>query len=243
MVDAHSAAFMGPWWNLPPTWLKKLLARKAITTLVTNDYLQQIVFDLGGDSLVLKDIPTTFDANGQYPLAGEFNVALINTFSADEPLAEVIQAAATLPDVQFYVTGKLNGKSSDLIKDTPKNVHFTDFLPNKTFYNLLNNVQAVMCLTTRNHTMQRGACEALSMGKPIITSDWPILRQYFNKGTVHVDNSVDGIQQGVLQMQANLSDFQKGIKALQLDQQYEWQAKMALLVSRINEYMTRQKER
>ena len=203
---------------------------------------QQIVTDLGGHSLVLEDIPTTFETDGQYPLEGEFNIALINTFATDEPLIEVLQAAATLPNVHFYVTGKLNGRKSDVLKDVPENVHFTDFLPNKTFYSLLQTVQAVMCLTTRNHTMQRGACEALSMGKPIITSDWPILRQYFNKGTVHVDNSVNGIQQGVLQMKAQLNHFQTGIRKLQLDQQHEWQTKIAELTSLILEYMASKKE-
>jgi glycosyltransferase involved in cell wall biosynthesis len=140
-----------------------------------------------------------------------------------------------LPDVQFYVTGKAGRTNADFAIGVPANVHFTGFLPSETYYDLLNTAQVVMCLTTRNHTMQRGACEALSLGKPIITSDWPVLRQYFNKGTVHVDNTVEGIRQGVLQMKENLDSFQAGIRELQIDQQHEWQQNVSTLTSLIQD--------
>ena len=34
-------------------------------------------------------------------------------------------------------------------------------------------MDGILALTTHDHTMQRGACEAVSLGVPIITSDWP----------------------------------------------------------------------
>jgi glycosyltransferase involved in cell wall biosynthesis len=115
----------------------------------------------------------------------------------------------------------------------PANVHFTGYLPNETYYALLANSQAVLCLTTRDHTMQRGACEALSLGKPIITSDWPLLQTYFHAGTVHVDNTPEGIRQGVLVLKADYGRYQAGIRQLQIEQQREWQQKVTLLIQRL----------
>jgi glycosyltransferase involved in cell wall biosynthesis len=89
-------------------------------------------------------------------------------------------------------------------------VKFTGFLPDEEYLGLLRGVQAIMVLTTNNHTMQRGACEAVSLGKPIITSDWPVLRSYFNKGTIHVDNSYHGIKEGILEMREKREFLEKG---------------------------------
>jgi glycosyltransferase involved in cell wall biosynthesis len=238
VVDAHSEALLSQGWTAPPAWIKGFLAKRAITTIVTNEHLEQMVERLGSHAFILRDVPTTFDVQGEYPLSGKFNLVVVNTFSPDEPLNRILAAAANLSDVEFYITGKLGRRNLDFANGTLPNVHFTDFLPNEDYYSLLNTAQAVMCLTTRNHTMQRGACEALSLGKPIITSDWPILRQYFNKGTVHVDNTQAGICSGVLQMKEHLDNFKSGIKELQSDQQREWQEKIGTLTSLIKEHFT-----
>ena len=54
-----------------------------------------------------------------------------------------------------------------------------------------------MVLVKNNHTMLCGAYEAVAMEKPLITSDWPVLRSYFNRGTLYVDNSPEGIERAV----------------------------------------------
>jgi glycosyltransferase involved in cell wall biosynthesis len=193
----------------------------------------------GAHAFVLRDIPTTFDRNGEYPLNGKFNVVVVNTFSQDEPLDQVLAAAKNLPEVEFHITGKKKMAAPETLAQAPANVHFTDFLPDASYYGLLNAAQTVMCLTTRNHTMQRGACEALSLGKPIITSDWPLLQTYFHQGTVHVANTSEAIQQGVRQMQENYPLYQTEIKALQLEQQRECQEKVALLMNLIQTSLER----
>ena len=83
--------------------------------------------------------------------------------------------------------------------------------------------------------MQRGACEALSMGKPIITSHWHLLRSYFNQGTVHVDNTTDGIRTGINEMKENLTEYQLGIKRLQHEQRMEWRKKIYKLETLIEQ--------
>jgi len=237
VVDTHSDAMQAPYWTRPQ-WLYRFLARQAVTTIVTNEHFQAQINSWGGHAFVLRDIPTTFPKSGAYAFDGEFNVVVVNTFAEDEPLAEVLAAAAKTEDVHFYVTGKKRSDGQPIPGPVPANVHFTGFLPNEAYYSLLDGCQAVMCLTTRDHTMQRGACEALSLGKPIITSDWPLLRTYFNKGTVHVDNTTTGIGLGVQEMMREYGRYQSGIKQLQTEQQQEWHSKITLLTELIQQSLS-----
>ncbi|MCB0190932.1 MAG: glycosyltransferase [Anaerolineae bacterium] len=233
IVDAHSDALQS-WYWLWPKWLTRLWARAAITTLVTNEHFRDMIQSWGGDAFILRDIPTSFDKQDSYPMNGGFNVTVVNTFSGDEPLSEVLEASKELSNVHFYVTGKLERARPQILNQAPANVHFTGFLPDKAYYALLNTSHTVMCLTTRNHTMQRGACEALSLGKPIITSDWPLLREYFHQGTVHVPNTQEGIRQGVQKMMTRYTEYQSDIRDLQIAQRREWEMKVKTLMGLIN---------
>lgn len=250
VVDAHSDAFHSPIWSRP-RWLHRFLSRKAVTTIVTNEHFQELLESWGAHAFILRDIPTTFPDGDGYPLHGQFNVVVVNSFAEDEPLQEVLGAAESLdraaaheqhvmqakrpPVVHFYITGKTSRAPLDIAAriaqpaHLPQNVHFTDFLPDSDYYSLMNSADAIMCLTTRDHTMQRGACEALSLGKPIITSDWPLLKTYFHRGTVHVDNTAGGIRAGVLNMFSQYGYFRDEIKELQKDQLQEWNDKIELL--------------
>jgi len=225
VVDAHSGAFQLPFWTRPQ-WLYRFLARKAVATIVTNEHFQQLLKGWRAEAFILRDIPTTFSRAESFPLTGNFNLAVINTFSPDEPLEEILDAATRIEGVHFYITGKKTKADPGLIAHAPENVHFTDFLPDESYYALLGESNAVMCLTTRDHTMQRGACEALSLGKPIITSNWPLLQEYFRKGTVHVSNTSADIRLGVEAMRQDYPIFQAGIKELQIAQVREWETKV-----------------
>ena len=236
VIDAHSAAFTYSLWT-KPAFLIQALARWAVVTIVTNEHFQRTVQSWGGRAFVLRDIPTNFPTSGSFTFDGSFNVVVVNTFSPDEPLREIIEAAKVLENVHFYITGKKNRAPAGIFSAVPDNVTFTDFLPDETYYALLDGSDAVMCLTLRDHTMQRGACEALSMGKPIITSDWPLLKDYFSRGTVHVDNSVQSIRLGIEQMENRHEFYVTEIGEMQRLQLQEWQEKASLLNQLIMESM------
>ena len=221
VVDAHSDAMLSPRWTRPRS-LYRHLARRALATIVTNRHFADTIRAWGGRALILQDIPASFP-DGSFCVDGDFNVAVVNTFATDEPLDAVLAAADDLEGVTFYITGDTSHVPATVTSDVPRNVKFTGFLPDDRYYGLLRSSHAVMCLTTRDHTMQRGACEALSLGKPIITSDWPVLNEYFSMGTVHVDNTVAGIRTGVLQMRRGLDGYEEAIVKLQSRQQDEWE--------------------
>jgi glycosyltransferase involved in cell wall biosynthesis len=220
VVDAHSDAFDSPWWTRP-RWLQRRVARRAITTIVTNDHFADQLAGDGAHASVVRDIPTRFEAD-PYPLGPELNIAVVATFAPDEPLDAVVDAARSLPGVRFRITGDTRREGAAIPSELPANVELTGFLPLGEYYGLLRGSDAVMVLTTRDHTMQRGACEALSLGTPIITSDWALLRDYFCKGTVHVDNSATGIQDGVERLRDDLERYREEIVQLRTEVDAEW---------------------
>lgn len=228
VIDAHSDAFSSPYWSRP-RWLARWMARRATTTIVTNEHQAELVRSWGAHATVVRDIPGRVDV-APASLAGDFNVTVVATFAPDEPIDEVLDAATSLPDVTFRVTGD-HTRRFDGLEDMPSNVLFTGYIDEAEYQGLLAGSDAAMVLTTRNHTMQRGACEALSMGVPIITSDWPLLVDYFNRGTVYVDNSATDIARGVAEMRRHHDRFTGEVMALRDDVLTEWEGARDSLVS------------
>jgi glycosyltransferase involved in cell wall biosynthesis len=114
-----------------------------------------------------------------------------------------------MSDVQIYVTG--NYKRAKIVPEEYKEVKFTGFVPQVEYVKLLNSVDAIMTLTTRENTMQRGGSEAISVAKPLITSNTFMLKEYFISGTVFVDNNTKSIIEGVKELRNNYQNYSNGI--------------------------------
>jgi glycosyltransferase involved in cell wall biosynthesis len=234
VIDAHSDAMQSPWWTRP-RWLYRALARSAAATIVTNEHFADKIERWGGNALVIRDIPTTYPEDGRYEFVAGTNIAVVSTFAEDEPISEVISAAVAMPDVTFHITGNPDRARPESISAAPSNVVFTGFIPDESYFALLRGADAVMCLTTRDHTMQRGACEALSLGRPIITSDWPLLRSYFHDGTLHIDNTSAGIQHAISTLRSNPTALTEGVRRLQTSQRFEWERRIDELAGMLGE--------
>lgn len=240
VIDSHTGAFTSPRWRWSLPW-HRFFSRRALTTMVTNEHLSRQVETWGAPSLVIRDVPVTFGQGRPFSTRGDFVITVVNTFSQDEPLEEVLEAASSLPEVAFYVTGSFQARERSFSLSQPPNVTFTGFIDDQDYIGLLRASHAVMALTTSDHTMQRGACEALSLGKPIITSDWGLLKDYFNKGAVHVDNSSKAIGQGVLLMRGEWQRLAQEIQELRTEREQEWQEKEAILCALLEGSQVREK--
>lgn len=232
VVDAHSAAFLHPRWRRLQ-WLHNGLCRGAATTIVTNEHLARRLSDAGAHATVIRDVPIEYDTVDAFEPEGAFCVAVTCSFNADEPLAEIIRAAADVSEVRFYVTGENARLDMSQVPPIPANVTFTGFLPEAAYGSLLARSQAVLTLTTRDHTMLRGAYEAVYQGTPVIVSDWPLLREAFSQGAVFCDNTVSGIAAAVREMRARHERYAAAVLALREQKRAEWQRSRPMLLSRL----------
>ncbi len=213
VIDAHTGAFDHPMWQ-KVMFLQKFFCRNALLSIITNRGIAKILEGWGAKYLIIPDVPIQCEAARLPDLKGKNNVTLVNTFASDEPILQFLDATKKLPEVQFSVTGKLGKKQRTYSEFKLDNVHFTDFLPEEDYAGLLQASDLIVVLTTRDHTMQRGAYEAIYYGKPVVTSNWAVLRENFPKGAVFVDNSVEGIVRGIEVALSNLEKLEVDAKAL-----------------------------
>lgn len=231
MIDAHTGSFLDPKWR----WSRGIHAffsRRAISTIVTNDYLYKVVSGAWrGKALV---IPGTIPDPEELPpgklscisMSGKLNVAVPCSFSGDEPIAEILEAAEGLEDqVTLYITGDSGSAAPNLVSRYESNVILTGFLSRKEYSALLHSVDAIMVLTKRDHTMQLGGYEAVAVAKPLITSDWDVLKKYFSQGTLYVDNTPEDIR-AKLRLLLSRREYKrlvKEMKSLKCRRTQEWE--------------------
>lgn len=232
VVDAHSGALQLWYWTWP-RWLHDWSTRRAVTTIVTGQHLADEIRASGGHATILPDVPTTHPIGPPPSLGDGFHVAVVSSVAPDEPLEAITDAARRLPAVTFHVTGSAGRLRERLPHPLPPNVELTGYLPDEDYFALLACCEGVMCLTTRDHTMQCGACEALALGTPLITSRWPVLEEYFTDGTVHVEATVEDIAQGVTRLQEHHEDLRAGIRALRARRRAEWDEIRVELLDRL----------
>jgi len=225
VIDAHTGAFLDPRWR-KIIFLHRFFSRRAERTLVTNDYLGSMVEAWGARHLIVPDVPVVFPEVEKYEFPPGRNVVLVSSFAWDEPIGIFLEAAALVPEVTFHVTGDYEGADPELLAARPSNVVFTGFLSKARYAGLLQGSDAVISLTTLDHTMQRGAYEAVYLGRPVIVSDFPILRESFPKGAVYVGGTRQEIARGVRDMMADVPRFEREAGELKSEKLERWQRVM-----------------
>jgi glycosyltransferase involved in cell wall biosynthesis len=213
VLDAHTAAFLHPRWR-HLQWLQRWLCRRSATTIVHNAHLAGLVRSAGAVPTIVPDVPVVYGEIEPFARPAACTVAVVCSFNYDEPVEAILAAAALVPDIQFFMTGNPKHLSADLKTRLPANVRLTGFLSDAAYGGLLTTADAVMTLTTRDHTMLRGAYEAIYQGTPVIVSDWPILRESFTEGALHVDNSPAAIAEAVRTVRRRLTDLREGARRL-----------------------------
>jgi glycosyltransferase involved in cell wall biosynthesis len=232
VLDAHTAAFLHPRWRRFQ-WLQRALFRRAVTTLVHNAHLADVVRAAGGHTTLVPDVPIVFQNVEPFPRAQGFTVGVVCSFNSDEPLGAIWDAAVMLPDVHFYVTGDPRDLPSALAARQPANLHLTGFLSVPAYGGLLSSADVVLTLTTRDHTMLRGAYEAIYQGTPVVVSDWPVLREAFPEGSVYADNTAPGIVDAIRTVQRNAPHYRAGAGRLRDLKRRRWEQTRDLIESRL----------
>lgn len=220
-IDAHTGAFEGtPWAKIRP--LQLFLSRQAKVTAVTNRYLQAIVEGGHGKTLLVPDVPTELSSEHRRDFGPGFHALYVASYSADEPIDVVLDAAKAAPEVTFWLTGKPKGKAKAQLADAPSNVKLLGFLSREEYLAAIAGADVVVALTTRDHTMQRAAYEAIYLGTPVVVSSWPILRENFDVGALWVENNGSDLAKALRAAADQSEQLRAGAQALRQKKLERW---------------------
>jgi glycosyltransferase involved in cell wall biosynthesis len=165
--------------------------------VVTNDELAAVCRRAGVRTFVLHDLltaPSGQPAGSRRSTLAQAQVMVPLSYANDEPVAEILEAAALLPDVSFVLTGAAPEK---LVANAPANVQFTGYLDNPSYDSLFTGSDVILALTTRDLTMQRAGYEGLQAGVPVVTSGFDTLRRYFGRAAVYTQPEARAIADAV----------------------------------------------
>jgi glycosyltransferase involved in cell wall biosynthesis len=198
IVDAHNEA-VTPYINRQG-WIRRLsywVIRNSELTIVTNRQLAQIIEAVGGRAFTLPDrVPAAPAPAAASALEGPFNVVLIATYAADEPIGEVFEAVRG-SDVQLYVTGNPRKLAPALAATVPPNVRFTGFLEEAAYWALLRSADGIIDLTLMDDCLVCGAYEALAIGKPMVLSNNTASIELFGDAAAFTDNTAADIRRAL----------------------------------------------
>jgi glycosyltransferase involved in cell wall biosynthesis len=241
IVDRHSNFKLASINSRKPKWfffhlLSRYTVKKADFTIITNENLKKLVEDWGGKGLVLQDRLPNLDPNTILAkLPGDINIMCVTTYSSDEPIFEIAEAASSLLDVNFYFTGRYSSyrhiKEFEAIK--PSNVTLTGFISEAEYIALMRGVDYVMVLTTEDDLLTCGAYEAVAEEKPMILSNTKAIIEYFNKGAIYTGPETYELKQAVeaaCRMKDNLTN---DVKLLKSELTSSWAETFEQLVQKI----------
>lgn len=201
----------------------RYIFRRVDITIVTNLPLADYVRVNGGNPVVMPDpLPEFAACDTKRPVADRrLSAVFISTWSSDEPCEELISAAKYFQgSVFFSITGTPPARFRR--NELPGNVALTGYLKEVDYLDLLRNADLIIVLTRRENCLNCGAYEAVALGKPLILSDTPILRNYFNTGVVHTNNDPDSIRDAIRSLLPVLPEKARRIRELAVRLEEDW---------------------
>jgi hypothetical protein len=216
IMDAHNEAvtpFTHAYW--PVTSLARCALRAADVTIVTNAALAAQVRQLGGTPHVLPDrLPTApFAPTAPPPLEGPLRVMVVATYAADEPIAEIIEAARLLGDeYHFSITGRETKLPAEQRARLPANVRQTGFLPEEAYWELMRDSHIVLDLTLKPNCLVCGAYESLAVLRPMVLTGNPATVDLFGNVALFPDeHDANSIAECLRRSRAQLAQLNERI--------------------------------
>jgi glycosyltransferase involved in cell wall biosynthesis len=228
IVDAHSDAIESDKPALQKFFfLYKLIHKIADVSVVTNQQNADVVKGLGGRPFVLPDRLFDPPILNTKALGSKYNIAFVCSFDVDEPYAEVFEAFKTLEDTTLYVTGRAPQTVLDRYTHY-QNIIFTGYTPLEDYMTLLNSVDGILALTTRENCTLCAANEAVSFRQPMIISNSQFLRDYFSKGAIYADNTAPSLREAFYKLIKNHQKLKDELTLFKphLEQAWEKQGKV-----------------
>ena len=244
IVDRHTNFRIDKGISLNPfIWFVILCSefsiRYADLTIVTNEYLKNIVEKKGGRGFVLPDkIPTLsrYKFNSINLSKNQYNILFICSFSPDEPVYNVLHAAKLLTNhVNIYITGDFSKYNKNIINNAPSNIYFTGYIPENDYFSYLNSCDSVMAFTSAEYCLICGGYEALAANKPLITSNTNTLIEFFGNSVVYCNHEVNSIKSAIKYILYNKEVYQEKMKQAYIQKSEDWNSNFKELTKIISE--------
>jgi UDP-N-acetylglucosamine--N-acetylmuramyl-(pentapeptide) pyrophosphoryl-undecaprenol N-acetylglucosamine transferase len=227
VIDDHPGAFGAQGYRIGSMVepLHRRLVARARFCLVTDASWVEQVERWGGRGHVLHEapgdwVPAPTTAPGVRP-----NVLFVCTFAPDEPISEVIAAAAQLPSVEFTITGDSRRRPDHPVGS---NVHYVGFLSRSSYRLAVERSDVVLALTTEPTSAMRAAFEAVWAEKVLVVNDWPLLNELFPHA-IHVENTADSIALGVRKALKHHDQLVSAASTARQEQLERWQVQISVL--------------
>ncbi|MBL1431942.1 MAG: hypothetical protein COC09_04180 [Gammaproteobacteria bacterium] len=200
VYDCHNSLFCSHWIRWP--LVRSLLHVSNVKALTHNEDIAEIAVSYNVESLVLIDpLPDYIRPNGEIKLPNGLipnNYIIVPfSFSDDEPVNELFEAARNLPEIIFVITWfkeRAQAKVNDVI---PENIIFTGYLDLDIYKSVFANSMCALALTTREGTQPSVATEAIGFGVPLLVSDIKTTRKLYDEWPIYVENSAESIVDGI----------------------------------------------
>lgn len=229
VLDSHPSAFgykqnaLGR-LTLP---LHRVLARHADAVLVTADEPAEVVRRWGGRPLLVHEPPSGI-TGGTRPPRERPLITFVGTFASDEPVAEVVEAARAVPEIDLAVTGRLSRAPEHLRRSLPPNVELVGWLDGHAYSDLLARSTAIVSLTTEPTSVMRSAYEAVYALRPLILTDTPLLRSLF-ADALFTDNRAEPLAEALRRAVAELPRLDAAAPGAAARQRARWADQMDAL--------------
>jgi glycosyltransferase involved in cell wall biosynthesis len=189
IADCHNR-ILNPPWNKWPGLKAQLNACDLV--LVHNHTVVPKIQAMGilrNNLHILEDPPAVISAVGNYTLSFPKPwVLFLASFSPDEPIMELFEAARKGPEINFVLAGDSNRASGrHELSDYPPNVILPGYLSGEDLDAAITETNAVLALTKLDDAQLSSAAEAIGAGRPMVLSDTPVTRELYYIGGVFVD--------------------------------------------------------
>jgi hypothetical protein len=177
-ADCHSGAYNDPRWARFAR-ANTAVIRRCDGTVFHNALMAAEQGDMTRRAIVLSvyamtDRAATGDSLEATKRSRPLMVATCS-YGFDEPIDIILAAAERAPQIDVAMTGVA---PPELRRKAPGNVQFTGWLSDSDYHETIRKASAVICLTTREATMQNGIVEALEHRRPVITSHTRMLTEW-----------------------------------------------------------------
>lgn len=199
VADLHNGV-LRPEWRIWP--LLGYILRRYDLVLSHNDVVKESIDRFFGiKSEVLTDPLPSFPndlPDSKFIMRDKFNILVPCSFSSDEPIQEIIEAAGRLgEDCNVIVTGRYTKYFKDRdVAGVPANL--TGFITYEEYVRVLFDADLVLCLTKNDDIQMCALIESIGAGKVFLCSDNKVNRSIFSNFTSgFVDNSTISIVEQV----------------------------------------------